>query len=149
LNEVRGLPNDAGSDVDLAEQDYDDIGHNFLLVGGVQDPLSSSFDSKIKDENSVEHRSAERLYLYMIADHFKDETAKKKILEAMNSEAAETAVKVIQNFNEKVWNEHRVEAWKRAQKMKFEQHRDILNLLVLSKGIYIGVASHDKVFLGV
>lgn len=48
---------------------------------------------------------AERLYLYMIADHFKDEAAKKKILEAMNSEAAETAVKNIQNFNEKVWNE--------------------------------------------
>jgi hypothetical protein len=146
LNEIKGCPNDVGSDNDLADQDYDDIGHNFLLVGGVQDPLSSSFDSKIKDENNVEHKSAERFFQYMIADHFNDEAAKKKILEAVNSEAAETAVKNIQNFNEKVWNEHRLEAWKRAQKMKFDQHRDILNLLVLSKGIYIGVASHDKFF---
>jgi len=144
VNELRGCENDAGSDV--AEQDYDEIGHNFLLVGGVQDPLSSSYDSKIKDEKNVEHKSAERLYMYMIADHFNDETAKKKILEASNSEAAENAVKGIQNYNEKIWSEHRVEAWKQAQKMKFDQHREILNLLVLSKGIYIGVASHDKFF---
>ncbi|KAI6205614.1 NADAR domain-containing protein [Aphelenchoides besseyi] len=146
VNDLKGVPNDAGSDINLVEKDYDELGHNFILVGGVQDPLSSSFDSKIKDENGVEHKSAERLYWYMIADHFKDETAKKKILEASNSEAAENAVKSIENFSEKVWNEHRLEAWKHAQQLKLDQHREILNLLVLSKGIYIGVASHDKFF---
>ncbi|KAI6243977.1 NADAR domain-containing protein [Aphelenchoides fujianensis] len=146
VNELKGVPNDAGSDDDLVEKDYDELGHNFILVGGVQDPLSSSYDSKIKDEAGVEHKSAERLYWYLIADHFKDDEAKKKILDAANSESAETAVKNIRDFSEKVWNEHRLEAWKRAQKMKLDQHREILNLLVLSKGIYIGLASHDKFF---
>lgn len=75
------------------------------MVGGVQDPLSPSFDAKIKDENNVEHKTAERLYFYLIADHFNDEAAKKKILEAPNSEGAENAAKGIQNFDEKIWNE--------------------------------------------
>lgn len=97
--------NDVGSDDELIDQDFDEIGHNFMLVGGVQDPLSSSYDSKIKDENNVEHKSAERLYMYMIADYFHDDAAKKRILEASNSEQAETAVKNIENFDEKVWNE--------------------------------------------
>jgi predicted NAD-dependent protein-ADP-ribosyltransferase YbiA (DUF1768 family) len=145
VNQLRGV-DDAGSEPDLAEQDYDEIGHNFILVGGIQDPLSSSFDSKIKDENNVEHRSMERLYYYKIAEHFNDDVAKKKILESQNSEAAESAIKGIQNYSEKIWNEHRVDAWRDAQKMKLDQHRDILNLLVLSKGIYIGLASHDKYF---
>lgn len=86
VNEIRGVSgNEAGSDDELIDQDFDEIGHNFMLVGGVQDPLSSSYDCKIKDTNNVEHKSAERLYLYLIADYFNDDSAKKKILDASNS----------------------------------------------------------------
>ena len=49
--------------------DYDDIGRDFFLVGGIHDPLSLRYEVIIRDDNGVEHKSAERYYWYLVESH--------------------------------------------------------------------------------
>lgn len=87
-----------------ADLDYDDLGRDFLLVGGVRDPLSLRYEVAIRDLDNIEHKSAERYYWYKMAEKFGDNEAKTKILQAPNVGAAEAAMKEIKNFDEEVWN---------------------------------------------
>jgi len=92
-----------------AQLDYDDVGDNrdFYLIGGIHDPLSLRYEVVIRDESSVEHKSAERYYWYKMAEKFEDAEAMKKILQAPNVAAAEEAVKNIAKFEEAAWDKVR------------------------------------------
>lgn len=87
-----------------ADLDYDDIGRDFILVGGVHDPLSLRHEVSIRDKEGTEHKSAERYYWYKMAEHFNDSEAMKKIQQAPNVNTAEAAMKEIKNFDEEEWN---------------------------------------------
>lgn len=129
-----------------ADLDYDDLGRDFLLVGGVRDPLSLRYEVSIRDADGVEHKSAERYYWYKMAEKFSDNDAKQKILQAPNVSAAEAAMKEIKNFDEEAWNKEKLEHWENGQLLKLKQVRRICSLLVYSKVTYIAVASQDKCF---
>lgn len=75
-SEVKKLGGNS-EDTDIEDRDYDDIGKNFILIGGrarlvfqllmirisgAQDPLSLRFECTISDEKGTEHKSAERYY---------------------------------------------------------------------------------------
>lgn len=92
-----------------AELDYDELERGeFLLIGGVHDPLALRHEVLIRDSNGVEHKSAERYYWYKMAETFNDKEAMKKIQEAKNVMEAEEAMKNIKGFDEKAWNEVRM-----------------------------------------
>ncbi|VDK80554.1 unnamed protein product [Litomosoides sigmodontis] len=129
-----------------ADLDYDDIGRDFILVGGAQDPLSLRFEVSIRDERGIEHKSAERYYWYKMAEHFGDTETMAKILDASSTIKAEEAMKDIKDFDEAKWNEMKMSVWETGQRLKFEQTRWIANLLVYTGKTYIAVASQDKVF---
>lgn len=129
-----------------ADLDYDDIGRDFILVGGVHDPLSLRHEVSIRDKDGVEHKSAERYYWYKMAEHFNDTDAMKKIQQAPNVNTAEAAMKEIKNFDEESWNKLKLKYWEEGQLLKLQQVRSISNLLVYSKTTYIAVASQDKCF---
>ncbi|VDN27756.1 unnamed protein product [Gongylonema pulchrum] len=129
-----------------AELDYDDIGRDFILVGGAQDPLSLRFEVSIRDDRAIEHKSAERYYWYKMAEHFGDTDVMAKILDAPSTMKAEEAMKEIKGFDEAKWNEVKLSVWETGQRMKFEQTRWIANLLVYTGKTYIAVASQDKIF---
>ena len=128
-----------------ADMDYDEIGRDFLLVGGVHDPFSLRYEVLIRDSNEVEHKSAERYYWYKMAETFNDKEAMRKIQEAKTVTAAEESMKNIKGFEAKVWNELKLSYWEERQRLKLQQYRWIANLLVASGTIYIAVASRDKV----
>uniref|UniRef100_A0A9J2Q6E8 Uncharacterized protein n=1 Tax=Ascaris lumbricoides TaxID=6252 RepID=A0A9J2Q6E8_ASCLU len=147
------------AEVDL---DYDDIGRDFILVGGTQDPLSLRFEVAIRDERGIEHKSAERYYWYKMAEHFGDTETMAKILDAPTTIKAEEAMKEIKDFDEAKWNEAslifieeriyfsrsdipvKMSVWEAGQRLKLEQTRWISNLLVYTGKTYIAVASQDK-----
>lgn len=129
-----------------ADLDYDDIGRDFILVGGVHDPLSLRHEVVIRDADGVEHKSAERYYWYKMAVRFDDHEAAQKILHAPNVGAAEAAMKEIKNFDEDAWNKEKLKHWEDGQMLKLKQVRSISNLLVYSGTTYIAVASQDKCF---
>uniref|UniRef100_A0A914ZT03 NADAR domain-containing protein n=1 Tax=Parascaris univalens TaxID=6257 RepID=A0A914ZT03_PARUN len=131
------------AEVDL---DYDDIGRDFILVGGTQDPLSLRFEVAIRDERGIEHKSAERYYWYKMAEHFGDTETMAKILDAPTTIKAEEAMKDVKDFDEAKWNEVKMSVWEAGQRLKLEQTRWISNLLVYTGKTYIAVASQDKVF---
>uniref|UniRef100_A0A0N5ANP4 DUF1768 domain-containing protein n=1 Tax=Syphacia muris TaxID=451379 RepID=A0A0N5ANP4_9BILA len=126
--------------------DYDEIGRDFILVGGAQDPLSLRYETPIRDERGIEHKSAERYYWYKMAEHFGDTETMTKILEAPSTIKAEEAMKEIKDFDEKKWNEVKMSVWEAGQRLKLQQTRWIQNLLVYTGKIYIAVASQDKIF---
>uniref|UniRef100_A0A7E4ZY28 NADAR domain-containing protein n=1 Tax=Panagrellus redivivus TaxID=6233 RepID=A0A7E4ZY28_PANRE len=140
----------AGDDVDSSdaeiEQDFDELGRDFLLVGGMHDPLSLRFEVTIRDNDGVEHKSAERYYWYKMAEHFKDDTAKDLIHKAISVSEAEKAMSEIKGFKEAEWNPIRAKHWEDGQRMKLAGYRWILNLLILSDKIYLAVATQDKYF---
>ncbi|MFH4977739.1 hypothetical protein AB6A40_004448 [Gnathostoma spinigerum] len=129
-----------------ADLDYDDVGRDFILVGGTQDPLSLRYEVTIRDEHGVEHKSAERYYWYKMAEHFGDTETMAKILDAPTTIKAEEAMKEIKDFDEAKWNQVKLDVWKTGQRLKLEQNRWISNLLVYTGKTYIAVASQDKVF---
>ncbi|VDM44879.1 unnamed protein product [Toxocara canis] len=149
INGLTGQSTDAdnikvgAAEVDL---DYDDIGRDFILVGGTQDPLSLRFEVAIRDERGTEHKSAERYYWYKMAEHFGDTETMAKILDAPTTIKAEEAMKEIKDFDEAKWNEIKMSVWEAGQRLKLEQTRWISNLLVYTGKTYIAVASQDKVF---
>jgi ribA/ribD-fused uncharacterized protein len=146
IQEKLGDNNDGDESAAEIEADYDEIGRDFILVGGIHDPLSLRFQANIKDANDVQHKSAERFYWYKMAEVFNDEAAKKAILEAASVQDAEEAMKEIKEFKESTWNEHKMKVWEEGQRLKLEQNRWIENLLVFSDKTYIAVATQDKYF---
>lgn len=90
---------------------------------GAQDPLSIRYEVTIVDDQSIEHKSAERYYWlvelnesmqmvtwifrYKMAEYFGDADAMEKIKSAPNTAKAEEAMKDIKGFDEKSWNEVR------------------------------------------
>uniref|UniRef100_A0A914KKD6 NADAR domain-containing protein n=1 Tax=Meloidogyne incognita TaxID=6306 RepID=A0A914KKD6_MELIC len=152
LNEKVGkLTNEKLVDVDdgkapESEYDYDDLNRDFYLIGGIHDPLSLRFEVTIRDKEGIEHKSAERFYWYKMAEKFGDEECKKKLMQAPNVQTAEEAVKNIQKFDSKVWDEVKHDIWEEGQRLKLDQVRWICNLLVLTKTTYLAVASEDKFF---
>nr|CAD2193413.1 unnamed protein product [Meloidogyne enterolobii] len=152
LNEKVGkLTNEKLVDVDdgrapESEYDYDDLNRDFYLIGGIHDPLSLRCEVTIRDKEGIEHKSAERFYWYRMAEKFGDEECKKKLMQAPNVQTAEEAVKNIQKFDSKVWDEVKHDIWEEGQRLKLDQVRWICNLLVLTKTTYLAVASEDKFF---
>ncbi|VIP00252.1 conserved hypothetical protein [Brugia malayi] len=106
INELSGVSRDylrvGAAEADL---DYDDIGRDFILVGGAQDPLSLRFEVSIRDERGIEHKSAERYYWYKMAEHFGDTETMARILDAPSTIKAEEAMRDIKDFDEAKWNE--------------------------------------------
>jgi len=129
-----------------ADLDFDEIGRDFLLVGGIHDPFALRHEVLIRDSNGVEHKSAERYYWYKMAETFHDKEVMRKIQDAKNVTEAEEAMKNIQMFDEKVWNDLKLSYWEEGQRLKVQQVRWIANLLVISGSTYIAVASQDKFF---
>jgi ribA/ribD-fused uncharacterized protein len=146
LQEKVGDDHDGDESAAEIEADYDDIGRDFILVGGIHDPLALRFQANIKDAEGVQHKSAERYYWYKMAEVFNDDAAKKGILEADSVQDAEEAMKEIKDFKESTWNEHRMKVWEDGQRLKLEQNRWIENLLVFSDKTYVAVATQDKYF---
>lgn len=148
INHLKGVSKDDAvtNGATEAELDYDEIGRDFLLIGGVHDPFALRHEVLIRDSNGVEHKSAERYYWYKMAETFNDKEAMRKVQEAKNVTEAEEAMKNIQKFDEKVWNELKLSYWEEGQRLKLQQVRWIANLLVASGTIYIAVASQDKFF---
>ena len=137
-----GQDDDSSAEI---EQDYDEIGRDFILVGGVHDPFSLRYEATITDDKGLEHKSAERYFWYKMAEFFNDADAMKAIREAPDFQSAEDAMKDIKDFKEDAWNEVRLKFWEEGQKLKFAQNRNVLNLLIYSGKTYIAAASQDKV----
>ncbi|PAV89043.1 hypothetical protein WR25_14975 isoform G [Diploscapter pachys] len=122
-DKVRAVEGKDGEESNEEEVDYDDIGKDFILVGGAQDPLSIRYEVTIVDDQSIEHKSAERYYWlatlnesmqmatwifrYKMAEYFGDADAMEKIRSAPNTAKAEEAMKDIKGFDEKSWNDVR------------------------------------------
>ncbi|CAD6198099.1 unnamed protein product [Caenorhabditis auriculariae] len=145
---LRGVIKDDGesSDEDLEFADYDEIGRDFILVGGINDPLSFGYKVTLLDEHEKEHKSAERYYWYLMAEYFNDQDAMTEIRTAPTYNGAENAMKNIKAFSEKKWNQIKLEMYIKAQTLKFEQARSIRNCLVSTGTSYIAVASEDKLY---
>jgi predicted NAD-dependent protein-ADP-ribosyltransferase YbiA (DUF1768 family) len=76
---------------------------------------------------------------------FGDTASAEKIRLAATTQEAEEYMKAIANFDENTWNGIKLKEWEEAQRMKFEQNRHLMNLLVLTGQSYLAVASQDKV----
>uniref|UniRef100_A0A9J2NZK8 Uncharacterized protein n=1 Tax=Ascaris lumbricoides TaxID=6252 RepID=A0A9J2NZK8_ASCLU len=88
-----------------AELDYDDIGKNFILVGGTRDPFSLYFEASIYDEEGIEHRSAYSYYCYKMAEYFGDKESMKKILGAYSNKRVRKIADRIAGFNAAIWEQ--------------------------------------------
>jgi predicted NAD-dependent protein-ADP-ribosyltransferase YbiA (DUF1768 family) len=66
--------------------------------------LALRYEVIIRDNAGIEHKSSERFYWYKMAEHFGDEQAKQNVLTASNVQAAEEAIKAIQNFDDQEWS---------------------------------------------
>lgn len=73
--------------------------------------------------NGKEFSSSEHMFMYLKAEHFKDNEAMEGILKAKAPKEAKAIGRTVKSYNDKEWEKHRVKAMKTAVIAKFSQNK--------------------------
>lgn len=97
--------------------------------------------------DNVKYNCAEQYMMAQKAILFKDYEIHKKILQEKNPFQQKKLGRLVKNFNNEVWKEHRYKIVLRGNMEKFKQNIQIKNILLNTKNAYIVEASpYDKIW---
>ncbi|CAI5445876.1 unnamed protein product [Caenorhabditis angaria] len=123
------IKNEDESDDDFELIEFDEIGRNFLMIGGRQDPLAFNYNIKFSDENGY-FNDKENQEIIQTAEYSKAEQAKNSIVA----------------FDEQQWNQVKLQCYTKAQERKISELRSVQNLLILSDNMYLASCESDRYF---
>lgn len=99
---------------------------NFVFFWG--EWLSNFYPCRIVFGSKV-FRSSEQLFMYLKALYFEDIETAERILLATTPKEAKSLGRGVKNFNEKSWNEVKVQKMYLALEGKFSQNKDLMDKL--------------------
>lgn len=102
------------------------ITDNFVFFWG--EWLSNFYPCRIVFDSKV-FRSSEQLFMYLKALYFEDIETAERILLAATPKEAKSLGRGVKNFNEKSWNEVKVQKMYLALEGKFSQNKDLMDKL--------------------
>ena len=114
----------------------------FFLNG----PFCQWWKSKFM-ENDIEYNCCEQYMMYQKAILFKDEYTAKKILESKEPREQKRLGRLIKNFNEKIWDQHKEKIVANGNYLKFSQNEDLKEYLISSKDYTLVEANkYDRIW---
>lgn len=96
----------------------------FFLNG----PFCQWWKSKFM-ENNIEYNCCEQYMMYQKAILFKDESTAKKILESKEPREQKRLGRLIKNFDEKIWDQHKEKIVANGNYLKFSQNEELKEYL--------------------
>jgi len=120
---------------------YDD-GFHFFWKGPFSQWKASEFV-----HDGVRFPTAEHWMMYRKAEIFADEESMKKILEAKTPKEAKDLGRNVRNFDECVWDELKMQVVMFGNLLKFSQHKDLRDkLLITGKKVLVEASPYDRVW---
>jgi ribA/ribD-fused uncharacterized protein len=110
--------------------------------------LSQWYLSPFRDENGVEYNCAEQYMMAEKAKLFHDNVSLKKIMAERNPICQKQLGRTVSGFCNRLWLQHRENIVKKANRLKFQQHPDLMQRLCSTRGL-IAEASPSDVIWGI
>lgn len=117
-----------------------------------KDPENREFSNMYESEFTMDgytYKSAEHAFQGYKAKTFGDEGTFQKILKAKSAQSAKAFGKKVQNFDEALWEEKKVELMKDILRAKFSQNPALRKQLVDTMGYFLAEANPRDTFWGI
>ena len=121
-----------------------------------EEPMCNFTNCKIKfmypdstEDEAIYFTSSEQMFMYFKAMHFFDYDTADKILRSKSPEEARKLGREIKNYDDKEWNEVRVNYMKSAVSAKFFQNKDLRDALLNEKfegRHFVEAAYYDRIW---
>jgi len=107
-----------------------------------KDKLAQWNMQSFKDNKGVEYNCAEQYMMAKKAELFNDKISYQKIMKAKTPKEQQNLGRKVNGFNEDIWD-----ANKQIILYKFEQNKDLLDILLSTKGtILVEASPYDKIW---
>ena len=118
-------------------------GYLFFLKGR----FSQWWTSKFIDEDGVEFRCCEQYMMYKKALLFGDNETASKIIEATDPSEHKRLGRLVKNFNEEIWNQHKERIVYEGNIRKFSQNEDFKDMLLSTENLILVEANgNDRIW---
>lgn len=105
------------------------------------------YHSIFKDDKGIVFNCTEQYMMYKKAELFNDEYMMKKILSTSNPADMKKLGRLIRNFDNKIWDEHKIDIVYNGNLLKFSQNDDLKNWLLSTKNkVLVEASPYDKVW---
>lgn len=122
-------------------------GHQKTSNGTITKTCLSQWYQAPFEMNNVKYKCAEQYMMCEKARLFKDEEALDKILEAYHPNQMRLIGRQIENFDDNIWNEHKIQIVKIANLAKFSQNTKLKKYLInTGDKILVKNVLHDKIW---
>lgn len=122
-------------------------GHQKTSNGTITKTCLSQWYQAPFEMNNVKYKCTEQYMMCEKARLFKDEEAYNKILQAYHPNQMKLIGRRIRNFDNTIWNEHKVQIVKIANLAKFSQNQKLKRYLINTKNkILVKNVLHDSIW---
>lgn len=122
-------------------------GHQKTSNGTITKTCLSQWYQAPFEMNNVKYKCAEQYMMCEKARLFKDEEALDKILQAYHPNQMKLIGRKIKNFDNTIWNEHKVQIVKIANLAKFSQNQKLKRYLINTENkILVKNVVHDNIW---
>lgn len=122
-------------------------GHQPSKDGSITKSCFSQWWEVAFEDQGVVYKSAEHYMMAEKARVFGEEAMREKIIQSNSPAAAKKLGRQVQNFNQKIWEENRFEIVKKANYLKFSQHKELREyLLQTNKRILVEASPVDAIW---
>ena len=98
-------------------------------------------------EDGIKFNCAEQYMMYHKAKLFGDDRIAKQILELSNPKEQKKLGRLVKNFDEKIWDEHKYEIVKNGNILKFSQNPNLKKELLSTRtSILVEASPYDRVW---
>lgn len=100
-----------------------------------------------KDNKGIKYNCAEQYMMAKKAELFKDNSSYKKIMEEKSPKEQQKLGRKIKNFNQDIWEANCTTIVYQGNLFKFEQNKELREILLKTKGtILVEASPYDKVW---
>jgi len=102
---------------------------------------------RLISENGIFYQNAEKYMMAKKAELFKDDEILQQILRNSKPKIIKSLGRQVKNFDENVWNEHKLDIVTRGNYLKFTQNKDLLEIMIKDKDyILVEASPYDKIW---
>lgn len=122
-------------------------GHQKTSNGTISKTCLSQWYQAPFEMNNIKYKCAEQYMMCEKARLFKDEEALDKILQAYHPNQMKLIGRTIKNFEDDIWNEHKIQIVKVANLAKFSQNQKLKRYLINTENkILVKNVLHDNIW---
>jgi ribA/ribD-fused uncharacterized protein len=119
----------------------------FTIFSATVSPLSQWYPCSLCDIDYTVYNSAEQFMMAYKANLFKDDVTLKKIMAEQDPATIKQLGRLVQNFDQSIWDEYKVQVVKKANMLKFSQNINLKeHLLMTENKVIVEANPNDNIY---